>query len=59
MLTPEQVRVQAAQGLVGLDLDGRRVLVLIADGTRSMPMALLFDVLERSLAWWLWVRTLR
>ena len=49
VLTPEEVRALAAQGIAGLDLDGRRVLVLIPDGTRSMPMALLFDVLERSL----------
>jgi len=49
VLTHEEVRALAVQGLAGLDLDGRRVLVLIPDGTRSMPMALLFDVLEREL----------
>ena len=32
-----------------LAVDGRRVLVLIPDGTRTMPMPLAFDMLERAL----------
>jgi nickel-dependent lactate racemase len=48
-LTPEDVRAIAREGLDGLPLDGRRLLVLIPDGTRTMPMPLLFDVLQEAL----------
>ena len=47
-LPPDEVRALARQGLDGLSLDGRRVLVLIPDGTRTMPMPLLFDVIDRA-----------
>jgi nickel-dependent lactate racemase len=46
-LPPEEVAAVAGAGLARLPLDGRRVLVLIPDGTRTMPMPLLFDTLER------------
>ncbi len=48
-LTPAEVREVARQGLAPLPLDGKRVLVLIPDGTRTMPMPLLFDVLDEAL----------
>ena len=48
-LTPDEVRAIAREGLAQLPLDGKRVLVLIPDGTRTMPMPLLFDVLEAEL----------
>src|SRR5205085_10670785 len=48
-LTESQMRVLAARGLAQLELDGRRVLVLIPDGTRTMPMPLIFDILEQDL----------
>src|SRR5205814_9287923 len=48
-LPAEEVARLAAEGLARLPLDGRRVLVLIPDGTRTMPMPLLFDILERAL----------
>src|SRR4051812_37896989 len=48
-LAAEEVARRAAEGWAGLPLDGRRVLVLIPDGTRTMPMPLMFDVLEREL----------
>ena len=35
-----------AEGLARLPLDGRRLLVIIPDGTRTMPMARMFDLLE-------------
>jgi nickel-dependent lactate racemase len=38
----------AREGLGRLPLDGRRVLVLIPDGTRTMPMAGLFQVLDEA-----------
>ena len=37
------------EGLASMPLDGRRVLVIIPDGTRTMPMPLMFDTLEREL----------
>ncbi len=49
-LPPEEVREIARQGLAQLPLDGKRVLVLIPDGTRTMPMPLLFDVLDEAVA---------
>jgi nickel-dependent lactate racemase len=39
----------AHDGLSRLPVDGRRVLVLIPDGTRTMPMPFMFDTLEREL----------
>jgi hypothetical protein len=40
-LPVEEVRAIAREGLARLPLDGRRVLVLIPTGTRTMPMPLL------------------
>jgi len=47
-LTVEEVRSIVREALARLPLDGRRVLVLIPDGTRTMPMPLLFDVLDQA-----------
>ena len=47
--TPVEAARIAAQGLAALSVDGRRVLVLIPDGTRTMPMPLMFETLEREL----------
>ena len=49
-LPVEEVRAIAREGLARLPLDGRRVLVLIPDGTRTMPMPLLFDVLDEAVS---------
>ncbi len=48
-LPEAEVRGLVREGLAQLPLDGRRVLVLIPDGTRTMPMPLLFDELENAL----------
>jgi hypothetical protein len=48
-LTSDEFRELVAAGLGQLPLDGRRVLVLIPDGTRTMPMPLAFDALEEAL----------
>jgi lactate racemase len=48
-LSDEQVVQLAAEGLAGLLVNGKRVLVLIPDGTRTMPMPLLFGILRREL----------
>ena len=48
-LSQDAVARIAREGLARLDVDGRRVLVIIPDGTRTMPMALMADTLEREL----------
>lgn len=48
-LTTEELGTIAREGLARLPVDGRRVLVLIPDGTRTMPMPLMFETLEREL----------
>ncbi len=48
-LPEAEVRGLVREGLAQLPLDGRRDLVLIPDGTRTMPMPLLFDELENAL----------
>jgi nickel-dependent lactate racemase len=48
-LSREEIAALAADGLGRLDVDGRRVLVLIPDGTRTMPMPAMFEILEREL----------
>ena len=48
-LAPEELVHIVREGLARLPLDGQRVLVLIPDGTRTMPMPLMFEVLEREL----------
>ncbi|MEO7190150.1 MAG: lactate racemase domain-containing protein [Vicinamibacterales bacterium] len=48
-LTPDEVAGVVSEGLARLPLDGRRVLVLIPDGTRTMPMPFLFAAIEREL----------
>jgi nickel-dependent lactate racemase len=48
-LSPPEVARLAGEGLARLPLDGRRVLVIVPDGTRTMPMPLMYDTLEREL----------
>jgi nickel-dependent lactate racemase len=48
-LSEAEVDAVLAEGLDPLPVDGRRVLVLIPDGTRTMPMPLMFRALERRL----------
>jgi nickel-dependent lactate racemase len=48
-LTRDAVQRVVASGLETLPVDGQRVLVIIPDGTRTMPMPLLFEILERAL----------
>ena len=49
-LAAEDVVSVLTRGLERLPLDGKRVLVLIPDGTRTMPVPLAFETLERRLA---------
>jgi nickel-dependent lactate racemase len=48
-LSREDIDAVAREGLAALPVDGRRVLVLIPDGTRTMPMPLMFELLAREL----------
>lgn len=49
-ITEEEMGSIVAESLQTLPLDGERVLVIIPDGTRSMPMPLMFDLFERVLS---------
>ena len=48
-LSSSEIETIGREGLATLAVDGKRVLVLIPDGTRTMPMPLMFDLLEREL----------
>jgi nickel-dependent lactate racemase len=48
-LAPDALAQVLHAGLARLDVDGKRVIVLIPDGTRTMPMAAMFEGLEREL----------
>ena len=48
-LSREQLDTVAREGLGALPVDGRRVLVIIPDGTRTMPMPMMFELIEREL----------
>ncbi len=48
-LTDEELEGVVRDGLGPLPVDGRRVLVIIPDGTRTMPMPLVFTLLEKYL----------
>jgi nickel-dependent lactate racemase len=48
-LTSQEFEATAGEGLRAMELDGLRVLALIPDGTRTMPMPRMFDILEREL----------
>ena len=48
-LTPAELARVLQEGLARLPVDGKRVLVLIPDGTRTMPMPVMFEGLEREI----------
>src|ERR1700744_5338366 len=48
-LTDAEVRAIVAKGIDAGRFDGQRVLVLIPDGTRTMPMPLMFTLFEELL----------
>jgi nickel-dependent lactate racemase len=49
-LSREETSQVVQEGLSALAMDGKRVLVIIPDGTRTMPMPLMYDLLETHLA---------
>lgn len=48
-LTDDEVRQIVAEAAASAGFDGKRVLVLIPDGTRTMPMPLMFELLQQLL----------
>jgi nickel-dependent lactate racemase len=48
-LTDDEVRLIVREALDTLRMDGKRVLFIIPDGTRSMPMPLMFGLFEEFL----------
>jgi nickel-dependent lactate racemase len=49
-LTHQEAAQVVEEGLGSLTLDGKRVLVIIPDGTRTMPMPLMFNLIQKSLS---------
>jgi len=49
-LSHEEVSHITQQGLSSLAVEGKRVLIIIPDGTRTMPMPRMFDLFETQLA---------
>lgn len=49
-LTDDEASQIVSEGLASLGLDGKRVLIIIPDGTRTMPMPLMFGLFQRRLA---------
>jgi len=49
-LSEAEIAALVQQALAQLPADGKRVLVIIPDGTRTMPMPLMFSLLEEALA---------
>jgi lactate racemase len=45
-LLHDEIRLVVRQGLGSLPLDGKRLLVIIPDSTRTMPMPKLFELIE-------------
>ncbi|MEM5774245.1 MAG: lactate racemase domain-containing protein [Anaerolineaceae bacterium] len=49
-LSEDEIRTVVQQSLDTLAVDGKKVLILIPDGTRSMPMPLAFSLFDKLLA---------
>ncbi len=49
VLSHDEVRQIVAQAAASLNLKGKRVLTLIPDGTRTMPMPLMFQLLQEEI----------
>ncbi len=49
-LTSAETAEVVQQGLATLRVDGKRVLIIIPDGTRTMPMPMMYDLFEAHLA---------
>ncbi len=49
-LTDDEIKETVVNALATLAVDGKRVLIIIPDGTRTMPMPQMFDLFEQHLA---------
>jgi nickel-dependent lactate racemase len=49
-LTPEEIALITREALGSLAVEGKRVLIIIPDGTRTMPMPCMFGLFESQLA---------
>jgi lactate racemase len=49
VLSPDEVRQIVVQAATELNLKGKRVLTIIPDGTRTMPMPLMFQLLQQEI----------
>src|SRR6266852_6657776 len=49
LLTHDEVRQLVAQAATDLHVTGKRVLTIIPDGTRTMPMPLMFQLLQKEI----------
>jgi len=49
VLSRDEVHQVVAQAAAGLSLKGKRVLTIIPDGTRTMPMPLMFQLLQEEI----------
>src|SRR5271157_595505 len=48
-LTPDEIRQVVSSAAAELQIDGKRVLTIIPDGTRTMPMPLMFEILQQKI----------
>jgi nickel-dependent lactate racemase len=48
-LTSDEIREIVSNAADELQIDGKRVLTIIPDGTRTMPMPLMFEVLQKEI----------
>src|ERR1039457_3472880 len=46
-LTSDEIRQIVSTAAAELQLVGKRVLIIIPDGTRTMPMPLMFEILQQ------------
>jgi lactate racemase len=49
-LSRDEVQQLVAESAASLAISGKRVLVIIPDGTRTMPMPLMFEILQEEIA---------
>ena len=47
MLTEPQIEGVISKGIESLNANGKRVLIIIPDGTRTMPMPMFFRLLTK------------
>lgn len=48
-LTSDEIRQVVSTAAAELKIDGKRVLTIIPDGTRTMPMPLMFEILQQEI----------